>query len=72
MQVLATQLSVHMLSDKVSFDLESDIQIKGFCNTKSHLCVWSGSQVETYEIGSHITKNYKLVGIISFQINCVA
>lgn len=50
---------MNLLEDKLKFNLETDIQVKGFTNTAENICIWSGQQCEIYEFGKEFPKTYK-------------
>ncbi len=64
-QTQPSTLSVQLLSQKKSFDIKVDMQIKGVTASSSHVVFWNGNKVVTYEFGTQVPNNYKPVGSFS-------
>jgi len=51
-----------MLSHRKTFDIKVDMQIRGLTASGSHVVIWNGVKLVTYEFGSQFPSNYKFVG----------
>ncbi|KAM9837971.1 intraflagellar transport protein 140 homolog [Aulostomus maculatus] len=56
-QLTPTQLSVTNFNTGVHLALQSDMHIKGVCVTKDSVTVWSGKQVNVYELSGTVLRN---------------
>jgi hypothetical protein len=53
---------VSLLSNRKTFEIKTDVQIKGITASGSHIVIWNNAKVVIYEIGEHIASNYKYTG----------
>jgi hypothetical protein len=61
-QTQPNNLSVSLLSNRKTFEIKTDVQIKGITASGSHIAIWNNAKVVIYEIGEHIASNYKYTG----------
>jgi len=62
LQKTPSEVNVRMLRDKLSFNIETNMQVKGVAACSTHITVWDGTKVSTYEIGSELPSNHQITG----------
>lgn len=71
-QTSPTQLSVHMFKPKLTFEIKTDMQVKGIKTSGEHVVLWNGNRVAVYEIGPAVNSHYRHLGGFSSKSESIA